>query len=66
MADAMDLIDEIWDAVLTKHSRDVNDWDLLADVVSQWLGTWDAESLIDEAKRFDIDVSEYEEEINNG
>jgi hypothetical protein len=62
MADAMDLIDEIWDAVLTQHSRDVCDWDALESVVSQGLGTWDDESLIDEAKRFGIDVSEYIEE----
>ena len=62
MIKTFELIDGIWDAVLTKHSRDVMDWDLLGDVVGQGRATWDDESLIDEAQRFGIDVSEYEEE----
>ena len=62
MIKTFELIDGIWDAVLTKHSRDVMDWDLLGDVVGPGLATWDDESLIDEAQRFGIDVSEYEEE----
>ena len=62
MIKTFELIDGIWDAVLTKHSRDVMDWDLLGDVVGQGLATWDDESRIDEAQRFGIDVSEYEEE----
>ena len=55
-----ELVEEIWDAL--NNEWELINWDQIQDVVTEALTGWDESELLDEAKRYDIDVSNYKGE----
>ena len=50
------------DALIEKIEENPNGFDSLRDLLGQGFDRWPEDELIDEAQRFNIDTSEYEEE----
>ena len=55
-----EFVEEIWNAL--NNEWELINWDQIQDVVTEALTGCDVSELLDEAKRYDIDVSNYKGE----
>ena len=54
-------VDELIDAIVSEIEDNPTQFDDLGDVLRQGFNGWSMDDLIDEAQKFDIDTSAYEE-----